>query len=96
MSSHRPLPVRVSPETNPALTDDLEEKFPASLTFNPDPLSIYLICGFNLNQYHPELLRVADNRGDVTIRDIDQVSRIREKNATLPIILAPVSLSGCP
>lgn len=56
----------------------MEEKFPTSFAFNPDPLSIFLIYGFNLSRCKPEPLRVADNCGDMTVGDMDQVSRVGE------------------
>jgi hypothetical protein len=73
------MPVRVSPETNPAASDDLEENLFASLTLNPDSLSVPVISGSNHFEGQTESLRVSNDLADVVQGYVDEVSLWREE-----------------
>src|SRR5271157_1235443 len=70
----RPIPVRRSSDTDPAISDDSEQEFPSSLAFNSDPLSMPRVGVLNSFRGQSKLLRVSNDRADVIQRHVDEVS----------------------
>ncbi len=70
----RPVPVRVSSDTNPAISNDSKQEFLTSLTFNPDPLPVPRVGVLNFFRGQSKLLRVGNERADVILRHVDEVS----------------------
>ena len=73
-SSRRPMAIRVSSQTNPALLEYLEQEFLASLAFNSDPLSMPRVGVLNSFRGQSKLLRVSNERADVILRHVDKIS----------------------
>lgn len=73
--SRRPVLVGIPSDTNPAVGNDAKKNLSPSLALNADSLSIFFIGGFDLFPRQTEPVRVADNGGDVTVGDMDKVSR---------------------
>jgi|SRR5271157_53244 len=70
----RPIPVRVSSDTDPAISNDSEQEFPSSLAFNSDLLSVHVINGLNFFRSQSKSLWVSNYRADVILRHVDDVS----------------------